>query len=99
MCLDRRKNNKRLTAGTSVHHILFNELDIGNYRTFFKLKPPLRNNIDREALTEAIKEGLIDNICSMHTPQDEESKRLPFEEVAPGAVGLETILPASFIIS
>ena len=90
-----KKINNRITAGTSVHHILFNELDIGNYRTFFKLKPPLRNNIDREALTEAIKEGLIDNICSMHTPQDEESKRLPFEEAAPGAVGLETILPAS----
>ena len=55
----------------------------------------MRSNADREALTEAIREGLIDNICSMHTPQDEESKRLPFEEAAPGAVGLETILPAS----
>ena len=90
-----KATNKQLTAGTSIHHILFNELDIGNYRTFFKLKPPLRSNSDREALTEAIREGLIDNICSMHTPQDEESKRLPFEEAAPGAVGLETILSAS----
>ncbi len=92
---DAKTTNKRITAGTSVHHLLFNELDIANYRTFFKLKPPLRSNIDREALTEAIREGLIDNICSMHTPQDEESKRLPFEEAAQGAVGLETILPAS----
>ena len=92
---DIKATNNRITAGTSVHHLLFNELDIGNYRTFFKLKPPLRSNADREALTEAIREGLIDNICSMHTPQDEESKRLPFEEAAPGAVGLETILPAS----
>ena len=92
---DVKATNNRITAGTSVHHLLFNELDIGNYRTFFKLKPPLRSNADREALTEAIREGLIDNICSMHTPQDEESKRLPFEEAAPGAVGLETILPAS----
>ena len=90
-----KATNKQLTAGTSIHHILFNELDIGNYRTFFKLKPPLRSNSDREALTEAIREGLIDNISSMHTPQDEESKRLPFEEAAPGAVGLETILSAS----
>ena len=90
-----KATNKQLTAGTSIHHILFNELDIGNYRTFFKLKPPLRSNSDREALTQAIREGLIDNICSMHTPQDEESKRLPFEEAAPGAVGLETILSAS----
>ena len=90
-----KATNNRITAGTSIHHFLFNELDIGNYRTFFKLKPPLRSNSDREALTEAIREGLIDNICSMHTPQDEESKRLPFEEAAPGAVGLETILSAS----
>ena len=90
-----KATNNRITAGTSIHHFLFNELDIGNYRTFFKLKPPLRSNSDREALTEAISEGLIDNICSMHTPQDEESKRLPFEEAAPGAVGLETILSAS----
>ena len=92
---DLKATNNRITAGTSIHHLLFNELDIGNYRTFFKLKPPLRSNADREALTEAIREGLIDNICSMHTPQDEESKRLPYEEAAPGAVGLETILPAS----
>ena len=95
MLRDIKATNNRITAGTSIHHLLFNELDIGNYRTFFKLKPPLRSNADREALTEAIREGLIDNICSMHTPQDEESKRLPFEEAAPGAVGLETILPAS----
>ena len=95
MLRDIKATNNRITAGTSVHHLLFNELDIGNYRTFFKLRPPLRSNADREALTEAIREGLIDNICSMHTPQDEESKRLPFEEAAPGAVGLETILPAS----
>ncbi len=90
-----KATNSQLTAGTSIHHLLFNELDIGNYRTFFKLKPPLRSDSDREAVTEAIREGLIDNICSMHTPQDEESKRLPFEEAAPGAVGLETILSAS----
>ncbi len=90
-----KKKNNNITAGTSIHHFIFNELDIGNYRTFFKLKPPLRTHSDREALIEAIKDGTIDNICSMHTPQDEESKRLPFEEAAFGAVGLETILPAS----
>ena len=90
-----KKSNNNITAGTSIHHFIFNELDVGNYRTFFKLKPPLRDNSDREALIEAIKDGTIDNICSMHTPQDEESKRLPYEEAAFGAVGLETILPAS----
>ena len=90
-----KKRNNNITAGTSIHHFIFNELDIGNYRTFFKLKPPLRSNTDREALIEALRDGTIDNISSIHTPQDEESKRLPFEEAAYGAVGLETILPAS----
>jgi dihydroorotase len=68
---------------------------VADYRTFFKLKPPLRNEDDRIAVVQAVAEGLIDIICSMHTPQDEESKRLPYEEAASGAVGLETLLPAA----
>ncbi|WP_069298908.1 dihydroorotase [Neptunicoccus sediminis] len=84
----------RVTAGVSIHHLTLNELDIDGYRTFFKLKPPLRHEDDRIAMAQAVASGLIDVICSQHTPQDEESKRLPFEEAASGAVGLETILPA-----
>ena len=84
-----------VTAGVSVHHLTLNEFDVGDYRTFFKLKPPLRSEDDRQAMVEAVADGLIDVISSMHTPQDEESKRLPFEEAASGAVGLETLLPAS----
>lgn len=84
-----------VTAGVSIHHLTLNELDIGDYRTFFKIKPPLRSEEDRQAVVRAVAEGLIDIISSMHTPQDEESKRLPFEEAASGAVGLETLLPAA----
>jgi dihydroorotase len=84
-----------VTAGVSIHHLTLNELDVGDYRTFFKVKPPLRSEEDRMAMVEAVASGEIDVICSMHTPQDEESKRLPFEEAASGAVGLETILPAA----
>ncbi len=84
-----------VTAGCSIHHLTLNEFDIGDYRTFFKLKPPLRAEEDRVAAVEAVASGLIDIIASMHTPQDEESKRLPFEEAASGAVGLETLLPAA----
>jgi len=84
-----------VTAGVNVHHLTLNELDVGAYRTFFKLKPPLRAEDDRVAMVEAVASGLIDVISSMHTPQDEESKRLPFEEAASGAVGLETLLPAA----
>ncbi len=84
-----------ITAGVSIHHLTLNDLDVGDYRTFFKVKPPLRSEDDRMAVVEAVAEGLIDTISSMHTPQDEESKRLPFEEAASGAVGLETFLPAA----
>jgi dihydroorotase len=84
-----------VTAGVSIHHLTLNELDVGDYRTFFKVKPPLRSEEDRLAMVEAVASGLIDVICSMHTPQDEESKRLPFEEAASGAVALETLLPAA----
>ena len=84
-----------VTAGVSIHHLTLNELDVGEYRTFFKVKPPLRSEEDRLEIVEAVASGLIDIICSMHTPQDEESKRLPYEEAASGAVGLETLLPAA----
>ncbi|MGB1234416.1 MAG: dihydroorotase [Planktomarina sp.] len=84
-----------VTAGVSIHHIALNEFDVADYRTFFKVKPPLRSEDDRIAVGDAIATGLIDIISSMHTPQDEESKRLPFEEAASGAVGLETLLPAA----
>lgn len=84
-----------VTAGVSVHHLTLNEFDVGDYRTFFKLTPPLRSEDDRLAMVQAVAEGTIDVIGSFHTPADEESKRLPFEEAASGAVGLETLLPAS----
>lgn len=85
----------RVTAGVSIHHLTLNEFDVGDYRTFFKLVPPLRSDDDRLAMVEALAEGLIEVIGSFHTPQDEEEKRLPYEEAAPGAVGLETLLPAA----
>jgi dihydroorotase len=90
-----KRNGLRITAGVSIHHLTLNDMDIADYRTFFKLTPPLRAEDDRIAVVQAVAEGLIDVICSMHTPQDEESKRLPFEEAASGAVGLETLLPAA----
>ncbi len=84
-----------VTAGVNIHHLTLNELDVADYRTFFKMKPPLRAEEDRQAMVAAVASGLIDVISSMHTPQDEESKRLPFEEAASGAVALETLLPAA----
>jgi dihydroorotase len=94
--LERAKaNGFDVTAGVSIHHLTLNEFDVGDYRTFFKLTPPLRSEDDRQAVVQAVADGVIDVIASFHTPQDEESKRLPFEEAAPGAVGLQTLLPAA----
>jgi dihydroorotase len=90
-----KKNGHKITAGTSIHHLTLNEFDIADYRSFFKLNPPLRSENDRLAIIDAVNSGIIDVISSFHTPQDEESKRLPFETAAAGAVGLETLLTAS----
>ena len=72
-----------------------NEIDVGSYRTFCKVTPPLRREVDRKALAEALGSGLIDVVMSDHNPQDVETKRLPFAEAAPGAIGIETMLAAS----
>ena len=84
----------KVFASVSINHLSFNELDIGDYRTFYKLTPPLRGEDDRQALIEAVDSGLIDLVVSAHAPAPAEDKRLPFEEAAPGAVGLETLLAA-----
>ena len=83
------------TCGVSINSLTLNELDVGDYRTFLKLSPPLRSEAERMALVEALAEGVIDVIVSDHDPQDVETKRLPFAEAAPGAIGLETMLSAS----
>ncbi|MFD1882543.1 dihydroorotase [Paracoccus pacificus] len=90
-----RKDGLDVTAGVSIHHLTLNEFDVGDYRTFFRFTPPLRSEDDRQAMVQAVADGVIDVIASFHTPQDEESKRLPFESAAPGAVGLQTLLPAA----
>ena len=84
-----------VSASVSINHVTLNENDIGPYRTFLKLSPPLRTEDDRRALVEAVASGLIDVIMSDHNPQDVEVKRLPFAEAAAGAIGLETMLPAA----
>jgi dihydroorotase len=90
-----REAGLAVSASVSINHVALNENDIGPYRTFLKLSPPLRTEEDRRALVDAVASGLIDVIMSDHNPQDVEVKRLPFAEAAAGAIGLETMLPAS----
>src|SRR6266849_6572643 len=90
-----REAGLAVSASVSINHVTLNENDIGPYRTFLKLSPPLRTEDDRLALVEAVASGLIDVIMSDHNPQDVEVKRLPFAEAAAGAIGLQTMLPAA----
>ncbi len=83
-----------VTCGTTINHLTLNESDIGDYRSFLKLRPPLRHEDERMALVAALAEGLIDVIVSDHDPQDVETKRLPFGEAEFGAIGLETMFAA-----
>ncbi|KQP05968.1 dihydroorotase [Methylobacterium sp. Leaf99] len=84
-----------VTCGASVNNLVLNEGDIGHYRTFCRLSPPLRHETDRLALVAALNEGVVDVIVSDHNPQDVETKRLPFAEAADGALGIETLLGAA----
>ncbi|MGV6871213.1 dihydroorotase [Pseudochelatococcus sp. B33] len=83
-----------VTCGVSINNLTLNELDIGDYRTFLRLSPPLRDEADRQAVIVALAEGVIDVIVSDHNPQDVETKRQPFSEAENGALGLETMLSA-----
>jgi dihydroorotase len=82
-----------ITCGVSAHHLALNELDIASYRTFHKVKPPLRSEADRAAMVEGVASGVIDVIVSSHDPQAADTKRQTFAQAAFGAVGLETLLP------
>ncbi|MCP4185563.1 MAG: amidohydrolase family protein, partial [Hyphomicrobiales bacterium] len=90
-----KKNGHNVTAGTTINHLSLNEIDIGRYRTFFRLSPPLRCEEDRQAMIEALADGTIDILASSHDPQDVNTKRHPFAEAATGAIGMETMLAAA----
>tara|TARA_R110002126_G_scaffold291786_1_gene458213 strand:+ start:26856 stop:28136 length:1281 start_codon:yes stop_codon:yes gene_type:complete len=90
-----RARGAKVTCGISINHLSLNENDIGEYRTFFRLSPPLRSEDDRRAMIAALENGDIDIIVSSHDPQDVDTKRLPFADAADGAIGLETLLAAA----
>jgi len=88
-----KNEGKIFTAGVSINNLSLNENDIGDFKTFLKLSPPLRTENDRQSLIEGVNDGSIDVIVSDHKPEDEESKRLTFSQAATGAAGIETLLP------
>lgn len=90
-----KEDGLSVTCAASINHLSLNENDIGPYRTFFKMSPPLRAEEDRAAMVRGLADGLIDVIVSAHDPQHVETKRHPFAEAADGAIGLETLLAAA----
>ena len=93
--IEQRKESIKFTTGVSINNLSLNENDVGDFRTFLKLSPPLRREEDRIALVQGLKDELIDVIVSDHKPEDEESKRLTFSQAATGASGIETLLSLS----
>ena len=87
-----KSDGANVSAGVSICNLALNENDVGEYRTFFRLSPPLRAEDDRQAMIEALRDGTIDIIVSSHDPQDVDTKRLPFADAEAGAIGLETLL-------
>ena len=90
-----KREGNSVTCGVSINHLTLNENDIGRYRTYLRLAPPLRNEDDRQAMIHALADGTIDIIVSSHDPHDVDDKRHPFAEVAEGAIGLETLFAAA----
>ena len=90
---DAKRRGVRVTCDATPHHIALNENAVGDYRTYAKVRPPLRGEEDRLAVVEGLADGTIDAMASDHAPHDQDSKRLPFEQAAFGIVGLETMLP------
>jgi len=91
--LKERKDKVKFTCGVSINNLSLNENDVGDFRTFLKLSPPLRTEEDRLALIKGVNNDLIDVIVSDHKPEDEEQKRLTFAQASSGASGIETLLP------
>jgi dihydroorotase len=89
-----KQQGHAVSAAASINNLTLNEIDIGAYRTFYKLTPPLRAEDDRAQMVAALSSGLLDVVMSDHDPQDVETKRLPFAEAEPGAIGIETMLAA-----
>ena len=91
--IKQRKDSVNFTCGVSINNLSLNENDIGDFRTFLKLSPPLRTEEDRQSLIKGVNNDLIDVIVSDHKPEDEEQKRLTFAQASTGASGVETLLP------
>ncbi len=90
-----RKSKVNFSCGVSINNLSLNENDIGDFKTFLKLSPPLRTEEDRNALVQGLVDETIDVIVSDHKPEDEENKRLTFAQAETGASGIETLLPLS----
>lgn len=88
-----KKQGLKISCDVSANHLHLTEHDISYFDANCHLKPPLRTQRDKDALSAGLKDGTIDAICSDHTPVDDDAKLAPFAEAEIGATGLELLLP------
>jgi dihydroorotase len=72
------------------HHLLLTDEDVRGLDTSFKMNPPLRSEVDRAALIEALRDGTIECIATDHAPHARDEKNVPFEQAPMGTTGLES---------
>jgi dihydroorotase len=82
-----------VSCDVGIHHVHLCDMDLGYFDSHCRLEPPLRSQRDRDALSRGLAEGVVDCVCSDHTPVDEDGKHRPFAQAEPGATGLELLLP------
>lgn len=93
MVRDAKRDGLPVSCDVGAHHLHLSEMDLGYFDSHCNVAPPFRALRDRDALRAALRDGVIDAVCSDHTPLDEDVKQVPFEESEPGVTGLELLLP------
>lgn len=82
-----------VTADVTINHLFLTEMDCATFNSHTHIKPPLRTMRDRDQLRQALKEGVIDFVCSDHQPHDIDAKLAPFQDSEPGISGIDLFLP------
>ena len=85
-----KKNNPKISAEVTPHHLYFNDQQLSTYNTNFKVAPPIRSENNRKALIKGVKDGTIDCIATDHAPHTVEEKEASFDMAPFGMIGLES---------
>lgn len=93
MVADAQRRGLPVTADVAIHNLLLTDIDVSDFASFVHVQPPLRSQRDRDALRMGVRDGVIQAVCSDHTPLMHDDKLLPFPESVAGISGVESLLP------